>query len=124
MQDDRMIPDGGYCYTVQPVAPGAVLSKDIDRFGKDLREYPFHPGFKQVLCPYWKRTDHGMVRCDFLGIEGLDGAEPGAKAKAIAHYGTVAAFESANKSPEFLPDEIKVCGIRDDEDGDEVAKLT
>lgn len=23
------------------------------------------------ICPYWKRTDHGTVKCEYLGVESL-----------------------------------------------------
>lgn len=117
MKDESVIPPGGFCYRVRKISPGEVLSSDIDRFGKDLREFSFGGGFKEILCPYWRRTDYGMVRCEFLGVEGLD-ERAGAKIEALAHYGSEAAFSAANQSPDFLSDEIKICDVKDDEDED------
>ena len=115
MKDAALIPAGTYCYRVEPIAPDEVLVLDIERFGKDLREFSWHPGYKEVLCPYWRRTDYGMVRCEFLGVEGLD-EMGGARALALIHYGTEEAFQAANQSPHFLADEVKICGVRECED--------
>ena len=67
---------------------GEVLCLDLERFGKDVREYVYHKGTKEVLCPYWHKTDYGMVRCHYLGVESLMEDEEGAREKAILHYGS------------------------------------
>ncbi|MBS0467382.1 MAG: hypothetical protein JSS31_00090 [Proteobacteria bacterium] len=117
MKDESVIPPGHYCYRVRKVAPNEVLSDDIERFGKDLREYYYGGGFKEILCPYWQLTDYGMVRCEFLGVEGLDESR-GAKAKALHYYKTEELFNTANKSHHYLSDEIKICGIAENQDED------
>lgn len=83
--------------------------KDVERFGKDLREFLYHPGLKKVLCPYWQKTDYGMVSCDYLGRESLNEDDESALEKAMAHYGSREQFETNNKYS-LLYDEIKVCG--------------
>lgn len=115
MTDRSVIPPGGYCYFVKRLQPGEVLPDDIDRFGKDLRESSWHGDFKRVLCLYWRRTDYGMVRCEFLQVEGLDEMAADARAKALAHYGSAEALAAANQCP-YLWDEVKVCDVRADED--------
>ena len=42
--------------------------------------------YKQVLCPYWQRTEYGTVRCDFLGREFIDDEDAGAIEKIINHF--------------------------------------
>ncbi len=124
MSDTKEIPPGGFCYRVVSLKPGEVLSKDIDKFGKELREYPWHEGYKEVLCPYWRRTDYGMVRCEYMGVEELDEDDSEAWDKAIAHFGNKDAFLKANH-PGYLYDEIKGCGIKEyeEEDWDSIQKV-
>lgn len=101
------IPAGEYCYRIVPLAPGETLTGDISRFGRDLREWSFSPGTKEVLCPHWQHTDHGTVRCALLGVEVL--SEDGdAEAKAMAHFGAERMADEVDRSWE-LADEIKVC---------------
>jgi hypothetical protein len=116
-KDPSLIPSGGHCYQVVRLQPGETLSDEIDRFGKDLREFSYHPGYKEVLCPYWTRTDYGTVRCEFLNREVLDEV-PQARLKVQAHFGVTDAA-SLFDSDWALPDEIKRCGHREDEN-DEV----
>ncbi|MBK6651926.1 MAG: hypothetical protein IPG42_20895 [Betaproteobacteria bacterium] len=61
---DPLIPSGRFCYRLEPITPGEVMANDLERYGKDLREHSYGGGMKQVLCPYWIRTDHGTVRCE------------------------------------------------------------
>jgi hypothetical protein len=115
MKDTAAIPKGGFCYRVVRLRPGELLSKEIARFGKDLREYSHHGDWKEVLCPYWHRTDYGMVRCDYLESEGLDENDRGAMEKAIRHFGSEELLWKAHRYS-LLYDEIKVCGVKEDED--------
>jgi hypothetical protein len=62
MKDTAAIPKGGYCYQLVRLQPGEHLSRKLTRFGQNLREYPYGKDWKVVLCPYWQRTDYGMVR--------------------------------------------------------------
>jgi len=112
-KDASVIPSGDFCYQVVELAEGEVLSKEIERFGIDLREFPYRPGLKEVLCPYWQKTDYGMVRCDYLEQECLDEDDETALENAIAHYGSREQFDAINKHS-LLYDEIKVCGIREE----------
>lgn len=88
MTDHPEIPVGPFCYSLVPIADGEVLSDDVERFGKELREFRYHGQNKEVLCPYWRRTDYGTVVCDFLHKEVHDDSWA-------------------------LPDELKICGIND-----------
>lgn len=112
--DLSLIPPGNYCYRVVDLKPGEVLSQDIDRFGRELREFSYNKGRKEILCPYWYRTEYGMVQCRYLNVETLDDDDPEAKSKALAHFGGEKAFEEANH-PSLLYDEIKICGINEEE---------
>jgi len=109
-KDASLIPPGDFCYRVVELAEGEVLSKEKERFGKDLREFSYRPGLKEVLCPYWQKTDHGMVCCDYLEQACLDEDDENALDKAIAHYGSREAFEAKIKLS-LLYDEIKICGV-------------
>jgi hypothetical protein len=113
-KDTTVIPPGGYCYRVVRLRPNEILSEDVERFKKNLREYLFTPGWKEVLCPYWLRTDYGMVRCDFLEVESLDEDDPNAMEKALKHFSSEDAFRKANRYS-LLYDEIKICDVRIDE---------
>ena len=112
------IPPGEHCYRVYPLREGEVLVDDLARFGRDLREFLYRPGFKQVLCPYWQRTDYGTVRCHFTEKEVLD-EEMQSYEEALALLAP--RLGSQQKAREFprgwaLPDEIKICGVNQDED--------
>ena len=113
--DPMDIPPGEFCYRVFPLAEGEVLIREVEQFGKGLREYPFASNLKQVLCPYWLRTDYGTVRCKFLGVEVVDELDPAAVEKLAQHLGSADAARAFPVSWE-LPDELKICGIREDED--------
>jgi hypothetical protein len=112
-----LVPPSAYCYRVVIIGSDEVLSTDIERFGYELREFPWHGNYKQVLCPYWKRTGYGMVRCEYLEVEGLDEAEADARRKAIAHFGSKDEFFKADRSRQ-LYDEVKICGVKEDEEED------
>lgn len=117
-----LIPVGDFCYRVERLAPGEVLSRDLDRYGKDLREYSFSLAHrtKAVLCPYWQVTGHGTVRCEHLNREVLDEERDYALSldKANKHFGADRVHEMVGRSW-ALADEIKICGVNeDDEDED------
>ncbi|MCG7988388.1 MAG: competence protein CoiA family protein [Candidatus Thiodiazotropha sp. LLP2] len=115
VRDATQIPPGEHCYRVVELAEGEVLSEEIERFGKDLREFSYRPGLKEILCPYWRKTDFGMARCDYLEQECLNEDEENALEKAVAHYGGREQFEINNKHS-LLYDEIKICGISTEAD--------
>jgi len=108
--DPSLIPPGNYCYRIVDLKPGEALSQDIELFGRELREFPYAKGKKEVLCPYWQLTEYGMVRCRYLEVETLDEDDPEARSKALAHFGEEQALDEANQSS-LLYDEIKVCGV-------------
>ena len=116
-KDASLIPSGEYCYRVVEIQDGEVLRSDIDRHGKDLREYAYSiEGYKCVLCPYWNRTDYGTVRCDYLEKEIIDGMDDSAKEKIQKHFGIEDATEKFGWGS-LLEDEIKICDVNlDDED--------
>lgn len=109
-KDKSIIPPGEYCYRIVEIQDGEVLSDDIDRFGKDLREYSYGGGYKEILCPYWQRTDYGTVRCNYLEKEVIDDLDFDAHKKIMAHFGISDVYEKFDSCWE-LPDEIKICGI-------------
>ncbi|MDO9602401.1 MAG: hypothetical protein Q7J02_08795, partial [Rhodocyclaceae bacterium] len=56
-------------------------------------------------CPYWIRTEHGTVRCEYLNIE-VEGMALGDYKLSAEHYG----FEKAAQIEwNLLSDKIKVC---------------
>lgn len=114
-KDISKIPSGGFCYSVVELQEGEVLCLDLERFGKELREYIYRHDTKEVLCPYWHKTDYGMVRCDYLCVESLMEDEVGAREKAILYYGSEARLEEADDHS-LIYDEIKICGINEDTD--------
>jgi len=87
---------------------GEKLSADIAQFGKDLREFSYRPGYKEVLCPYWRKTDYGMIRCDFLDVQSLDEDDDQSQMKAIEYFGSEQEFDR-NNHYSYLYDEIKIC---------------
>ncbi|GHU33645.1 hypothetical protein FACS189497_15340 [Betaproteobacteria bacterium] len=117
LKDPSKIPPGSFCYRVYPLKPGEVLSKDIDQFGRSLREYSYRPGFKEVLCPYWQRTDYGTVKCLFMGREVLDEEHYGYE-QALALLAAKIGEDAARNFPRgwTLPDEQKICGVNEDQD--------
>ena len=59
----ELILSGEYCSRIVEIQDGEVLRDDVDRHGKNLREFTYHEGSKCMLCPYWNRTDYGTVHC-------------------------------------------------------------
>jgi hypothetical protein len=118
-KDESLIPRGEYCYRIIKIAKGEALgSDDLDRFGKELREVPYHGEHKEVLCPYWIRTDYGTVKCDFLGKEVVEEEEDNATERIKIHFGHGQIPETIGYSWK-LSDEIKICGVNsqyDEED--------
>lgn len=115
-----LIPVGQFCYRIEEIAPGEVLSRELDRYGRDLREFPYRRGTKCVLCPYWQRTNHGTVRCEYLGKEvhdeeAMDRAL--ARRQATEYFGADRVNEQVGWSSD-LADEYKVCGVNEDDDDD------
>ncbi|MCB1881213.1 MAG: hypothetical protein KDI54_14370 [Gammaproteobacteria bacterium] len=87
-KDESLIPTGGYCYRLKRIEKGEVLNRDIERFGKELRKFPHHGDFKEILCPYWMKTDYGTARYEFLGIEAFDANEDLDMEKIVEKFGT------------------------------------
>ncbi len=113
-KDESLIPPGEDCYWVFPIREGEVLSSDGWRYGKELREFRHLGNSKEVLCPYWERTSYGTVRCNFVDIEVVDDQDDDAKQKIAQRFGTQEAVKGFEYSWE-LPEQIKICGIREDE---------
>lgn len=113
-KDPALIPVGENCYRLVPIAPGAVLDDDAWRYGMDLREFRYHGDWKTVLCPYWRRTGHGTVRCEFLDREVFDEDDDHAREKVVALFGDRA--EGRVGRAWELADEFKVCAIHYTED--------
>lgn len=109
-KDESLIPNGPFCYRLVEIEEGEVLSRDIERCGIDLREFPYRPGWKQVACPYYARTNYGTVKCNFVGMEARDDRE-----RINAHFNDDNAADRYPWSWQ-LSDEIKVCGINEEED--------
>jgi len=76
-----------------------------------------------ALCPFWHRSEHGMVYCR-LTQRGSLPSEAGkfevALPKAIAHFGSEEAVYAADTDT-LLWDQVKSCGVNefDPESGDE-----
>ena len=116
-KDTSVIPRGEYCYRLIKKRDGEILSKDVERFGNDLREYDYPGDYKAIRCPYWHYTDYGTVRCDFLGKETISDALD-ARKKIEAHFGISDASEKFGYDW-ALADEIKICNIDTDMDMDD-----
>lgn len=116
-KDTSVIPSGGFCYRVVRIAEDDVLGTDVSRLGKELREFRHHGDYKAVLCPYWQRTDYRTVRCTYLDVEVVDEDDPDARQRIVNHFGSAASLERIGRSWS-LADELKICGVRDDEDAD------
>lgn len=100
-KDRAVIPAGGFCYRVVPIADGEVLSDDVALYGKDLREFRYGPDRKQIACPYFEFTDYGTVRCIFMEVE-----VRGDRDLINAHFNDVYAADRFPMS-HFLVDEIQ-----------------
>ena len=111
MLDPSLIPDGPYCYRVE-LKEESFVNGDVRRYGKELREFSHHGLWKAILCPYWHRTEHGTIRCEYVGQECLDEDDREARDKSIRHF-TALGLEPC-LSLSWLADECKICGIRDE----------
>lgn len=107
-----MIPAGPFCYSIVPIAVGEILSDNLERFGKELREFRYHGDTKEVLCPYWRTTDYGTVICEFLHKETYDDLDADSRALIEAKFGKSEPGGRIRHSW-ALPDELKICGIND-----------
>jgi hypothetical protein len=67
MKKKSIIPPGCFCYRIKRIQGDEKLNDNIDRFGKDLREFRYHGEYKEILCPYWRLTDYGTVIRLFQG---------------------------------------------------------
>ena len=114
-KDESGIPKGEFCYSIKRIQPGEVLCDDVDRFGKDLREYRYRHDWKEILCPYWRRTDYGTVICEFLDVEVVDEDDWDAREK-IKRYLETTHEKKVIGHDCLLSDEIKICDIKADED--------
>jgi len=97
--DPARIPRGEYCYDTEYVpADPQTGTRAHWQLHFDRR------------CPYWRRTDHATVCCDFLHVEHYDDTVRDAHARAEAHFGSA---EEAGKrvGRSLLYDEIKLCDI-------------
>ena len=97
--DEKLIPKGlHYCYS-DGVWDGKV--------------------FRTKNCPYWKHTDHGTVKCEFLGVESLTIAageyEDKMRELAYKHFGSEEAALEATEEGWLLWDQLKICGINVEE---------
>ncbi|NCT68126.1 MAG: hypothetical protein GXC76_10890 [Rhodanobacteraceae bacterium] len=98
------IPRGGFCYDTEHVAANPATGE---------AEY-WVPHYDR-RCPYWRRTDHATVCCDYLGVEHVDDTISRYRDILAAHFGS---NEEADKhvGHSLLYDEIKICGINTDAD--------
>ena len=110
MLDPSLIPDGPYCYRVE-LKEESFVNGDVRRYGKELREFSHHGQWKAILCPYWHRTEHGTIRCEYVGDECLDDQDPEARDKCTRYF-SVRGMESCQYSS-WLGDECKICGVRE-----------
>ncbi len=120
MLDPTLIPDGPYCYRIEPKEE-SFANGDVRRYGMELREYSHHGQWKAVLCPYWRRTEHGTIRCQFVGDECLDDGDPEAREKSARHFKSLGLDPCLASS--WLGDECKTCGVREEwpDDVDDVS---
>lgn len=97
-----LIPAGSFCYSVISSAIGDALSPKASGRRKRYGDQE-----EMGICPYWIETDHGTVRCDYLGIEVLS-FSAGALDAAMQHFGPDAELDFDS----LLADKIKACNIR------------
>jgi hypothetical protein len=117
MKNESIIPPGCFCYRIKRIQADEILCNDIDRFGKDLREFRYHGEHKEILYPYWNRRDYGTVICEFLDFEVIDDNDPNFREKAIKY------LTDSNETKEighdcFLSDEVKICNVNVHENGE------
>ena len=120
MPDSTLIPDGPYCYRLERKEDG-FENGDVSRYGMELREFSHHGPWKAILCPYWQRTAHGTIRCEYIGQECLDEDDREARDKSIRHFTSLGLEPCLSLS--WLADECKICGVRGEvpDDGDDLA---
>jgi hypothetical protein len=100
--DPACIPRGQFCYDTEHVPANPQTGE---------REYWIQHFDRR--CPYWRRTDHATVCCDFLRVEHLDEKENNIHASIEAHFGSEE--EAKNRvGRSLLYDEFKICGINDE----------
>jgi len=114
MKDPSKIPPGENCYRLYPLRDGEELIQDVSLFGRSLREFPFLPGWKEVLCPYWQLTDYGTIKCLFLDQEFLNEDHEDSFSLLSEKFGD--AFVQNYPRSWMLLDEIKICGINKDKE--------
>jgi hypothetical protein len=114
-----LIPTGGFCYQVRPISQFGGASIHSAEFGGDQREGYWSKDEAIQLCPYWHRTGHGTVRCDYINKEVLD-MRAGAYEIAASHFGAERA--AAMEGFTSLADMLKECDIRP-EPSNEFSKL-
>lgn len=76
------------------------------------------------ICPFWQRSDHGMVYCRLLAKGSLIDDSEREYQKAILHFGSEAAVDDANEIW-LVWDQVKGCGVNteaspEDDDEDEL----
>ncbi len=115
--DKSVIPPGGYCYRVEALLANEHLDNDIRRYGRDLRIFSYRPGSKSILCPYWWKTAYGTTVCRYLGKETFDASEDLDMELVHRFFGNTDPFNLFVQDW-ALPDEIKICGIHEEEPDD------
>lgn len=106
-RDTQFIPTGKFCYRVEPLAE-SLLHPSSSEVGGQVREAKFGDREKMVLCPYWIRTEHGTVRCEYLNSE-VEGMVSGDYELSVEHYGVE---KAAQIEWSLLSDMIKVCQVK------------
>ena len=102
--DPARIPRGEYCYDTEHVPANPETGEP---------EYWMQHFDRR--CPYWRRTDQATVCCDYLGVEHADEYADNWLERLASRFGSfVEAMKHIDRS--LLHDEIKICGIRVDDD--------
>lgn len=69
----------------------------------------------KTYCPFFKKTDHGTIRCDYLNLEGVDYNQEDNYDLALQYFGSDDELEK--QAPlQFLWDAVKECNENDDID--------
>lgn len=113
--DESLIPPGRFCFRVVKIRAGEIMDADVDKYGRQLREFRYLGDWKVMLCPYWTKTEYKTVRCAFLNKEFYTDAISRQKEKILAHFGSTEIPDHIEFS-HYIHDEIKVCGIKDSVD--------
>lgn len=117
---ETAIPPGGFCYRVLPRTADEVLEVPGSWFGDRERETGFvGPDLKRRLCPFWTETPHGTVRCEWLGMEQVTQriSQEAALALIAGQFRPGPSCRNVQNG-NWLPDEIKICGVNEDDEGD------